>query len=63
MTLQDLAIDIIRDADGETPDRYFVVGDGSWFWTLEEAEQRQRTLCTNHYDQQAQTRATQGAHP
>lgn len=63
MNENDLAIDILRDADDTTPDRYFVVGDGSWFWTREEAEQRLRTLCTQHYDQHAPTCATPGAHP
>lgn len=66
MNMNDLAIDIIRDADGDTPDRYFVVGDGSWFWTREEAEQRQRTLFINHADclaKRAAARTTPGAHP
>ena len=59
------AIDILRDAAGETPDRYFVVGDGTWYWTREEAEQRLRTLFTNQHDrlaQQAQARAAHGVH-
>lgn len=46
-----LEIDTLRDPDGQTPDRYFVVGDGTWYWNREEAEQRLRTLITQKYDE------------
>lgn len=63
MNLQDLAIDTLRDAAGKEPDAFLVRCDGSVHPTKVVAEQRLRTLCTNHYDQQAQTRATYGTHP
>lgn len=46
-----LEIDTLRDPDGQTPDRYFVVGDGTWYWNREEAEQRLRTLMTQKHDE------------
>ena len=55
-------IRILRDAHGMTPERY-MTGDGRLFSDRAEADQHQRTLFINRHDQQAQTRATQGAHP
>ena len=65
MNLHDLALDIIRDVSGQQPDAY-VTFDGLTYWDKAQADQHQRTLFINHHDrlaQQAQTRATQGAHP